>query len=115
MLIRFAEVYENTEVLSPIDKETWQVIAETCRIGPASHAVELASGKGAFAMYLARNFGCKVNCFDSNLDFIHYSARRANEAGLSSRLRFTCLDANRLEVEPEVYDLGVCLGALYIF
>ena len=28
MHIRYSQIYSNTEVLSPIDRETWQIIAE---------------------------------------------------------------------------------------
>jgi len=115
MLIRFAEVYENTEVLSPIDRETWQIIGETCRIGPDSRVIELASGKGAFAQYLAKRFGCKVDCYDINLEFVDYSLGRTKELGLAARVRVSCRDVNSLNVDSEAYDLGICLGALYIF
>ncbi len=77
MLLGWAEIYENTEILSPIDKRTWQVIAETCRLGPGSRVLELASGKGAFAMNVTRRFGCQVDCYDANPDFICYATSRA--------------------------------------
>ncbi len=115
MLIRFAEIYENTEVLSPIDKRTWQVVGETCRLGPGSRLLELASGKGAFAMYAAARFGCHIDCYDSSSEFIQYATNRAEELGLASNVSFTNCDVNSLDVKPSVYDAGICLGALYIF
>ena len=115
MLIRFAEIYENTEILSPVDRRSWEFIGKTCRLSPASRVMELASGKGAFAFYLAKNFGCRVDCFDINSEFVDYCAVRATDLGLASRLRFTCCSVDDLEIEREVYDLGVCLGSLYLF
>ncbi len=115
MLIRFAEIYENTEVLSPIDRETWAVIGDTCRIDSSSRIIELASGKGAFALHLAKRYGCKADCFDINPEFAHYVVGRAAELGMGSRVRATCSDVKSLKVAEEAYDLGVCLGALYIF
>jgi len=115
MLIRFAEVYGNTEILSPIDRETWQIIADTCRIGLDTRVIELASGKGAFARYLAKTVGCRVDCYDVNPEFVDYSLSRAKEIGLAPRVTTTCRDVNSLKVDRKVYDLGVCLGALYIF
>lgn len=115
MLIRWSELYENAEVLSPIDRETWQTIGDTCRIGPDSHVVELASGKGAFARYLANRFSCRVDCFDINPEFVDYSLSRAKELGLAARVRATCRDVKSLNVDSGAYDVGVCLGALYIF
>ncbi len=115
MLIRFAEIYDNTEILSPIDRETWEAIGETCKIGPESRVLELASGKGAFALYLTRKFGCQVDCFDSDPDFSHYASERAVELSMARRVRFSHDNVKHLNVEREAYDLGVCLGALYLF
>ncbi len=115
MLIRWAEVYANTEILSPIDRETWRQIAETSKIGPSSRVIELASGKGAFGLFLARNFGCKVEGFDLNPEFVEYSNGRTKELRLESRARFVNSDVRELQVTPDAYDLGVCLGALYAF
>ncbi len=77
--------------------------------------VELASGKGAFALHLARKFGCRVDCFEVNPEFVDYSTDRAVETDLARRVRFTCCNVESLEVQMEKYDVGVCLGALYIF
>ena len=113
MHIKYSQIYANTEVLSPIDRETWQIIAESSSITRSSRVLELASGKGAFARFLAERFGCRVDGFDANPDFVGYSTRRAGEQGLSSLVDFLCDDVNSLKVEPHEYDLGVC--ALYIF
>ncbi len=115
LLIRWAEIYANTEILSPIDSETWRVIAQAAMIGDSSRVVELASGKGAFANYLGKNFGCRVEGYDHNPEFVEYSNRRAAELRLESKVKFNETDVRRLEVARNVYDLGVCLGALYIF
>lgn len=115
MQIRWAEIYANTEILSPIDLETWQVIADTSKIGPSSNVIELASGKGAFAAFLAQRVGCRVEGYDHNPEFVDYSDHKAREFGLRSKLRFVLADVRQLEISPNAYDLGVCLGALYIF
>ncbi len=115
MLIRFGEFYQNTEVLSPIDKETWRAIGETCRLGPGSKLLELASGKGAFAMYVPGMFGCHLDATLPSSEFIQYAANRAEELGLASNVSFTNRDVNNLEVTSSAYDAGVCLGALYLF
>lgn len=115
MLIRWAEIYANTEILSPIDRQTWRVIGETSEIDSTSRVIELASGKGVFANYLATNFGCSVDGFDINPEFVDYSNDRSKELGLQSKVKFGHADINHLQVLSDSYDLGVCLGALYIF
>jgi cyclopropane fatty-acyl-phospholipid synthase-like methyltransferase len=115
LLIRWAEIYANTEILSPIDFETWQHIARVSEIRSSSRVIELAAGKGAFGLFLAKNFGCRVEGFDLNPEFVEYSNRRARELGLETKAKFVKNDVRRLEVTPHAYDLGACLGALYIF
>ncbi len=115
MLIRLAEIYENTEILSPIDMETWDQIAKTCGLAPQARVLELASGKGAFGLHLARRFACRVDGFDINPEFVDYAKQRTSEQSLTARVTFTCHDVNSLSVEQAAYDLGVSLGALYIF
>ncbi len=115
MRIGWSEIYANTDVLSPIDRETWQVIAQTCKITDSSGVLELASGKGAFALYLAGKFGCMVNCYEIDAEFVDYSEKRAHDLGLDSLVRFTRSRVADVRVDLERYDLGVCLGALYLF
>ncbi len=115
MRIGWSEIYENTDILSPIDRETWQVIGQTCKINPASQVLELASGKGAFALYLAEKLGCKVDCYELNAEFVNYSAKRAHEEGLNSLIKFTESRVEDVKVDSWKHDLGVCLGAFYLF
>lgn len=115
MLIGFSEIYENTEILSPIDRQTWETIGNTARLGSESRVVELASGKGAFALYLAKKFGSKIDCFDCNRQFVEHAIRRANELGLSSHVSYSVQYVEHLVLRHDKYDLGVCLGSLYLF
>ncbi|HVH15439.1 MAG TPA: methyltransferase domain-containing protein [Candidatus Angelobacter sp.] len=114
-MVRWSEVYANTEILSPIDRQTWQVIGEIFKISDSSRVIELASGKGALAHYFARNFGCRVDGYDLNSEFVDYSNDRARDLGLESKVKFTRSDINRLKVTRGACDLGACFGALYIF
>ncbi len=115
LLIRWAEMYANTQILSPIDQETWKIIAEISKLDGSSRVVELASGKGAFAHYLAENYRCRVDGFDINPEFIEYSNNRSRQLGLDSKVKLTLGDARQLHLPSAAYDLGACLGALYIF
>ncbi len=115
MRISYSEIYANTEILSPIDRETWQVIGQTCKLNSTSRVLELASGKGAFALYLAEKFGCIVDCYERDPEFVNYSTKRAHDLSLNSLVKFTNLRVEEVEVKSGTYDLGVCLGALYIF
>lgn len=88
MRIRYSQIYANTDILSPIDRETWQIMGETAKLTPSSPVIELASGRGAFARFLAERFGCRVDGFDANPDFVEHSTGRAAEQRLSSLVDF---------------------------
>ncbi len=45
-------------------------------------------------MFLAKSFGCRVDGFDHDAEFIDHSNRRAKELGLESEARFSKADAN---------------------
>ena len=115
MRISYSEIYANTDILSPIDRETWQVIGQTSNLSATSRVLELASGKGAFALYQAEKFGCRVDCYDRDPDFVNYSTKRGHDLNLNSLVNFTNLKVEEIEAKSGIYDLGVCLGALYIF
>ncbi len=102
-------------MLSPIDRETWYTIGKTSKLSESSKVVELASGKGAFAKCTAETFRCKVDAYEINSKFVEFAKQNAEQASFGNRVRFTSVNVNKLKVEPNVYDLGVCLGALYIF
>ena len=99
-------------MLSPIDLETWRVIAEVSGVNSTSRVIELASGKGAFARYLAKNFRCRVDGIDRDADFVLYSNGKAAEEGLQGLVNFRNDEVNQLKVELHTYDLGVCLGRM---
>jgi hypothetical protein len=46
---------------------------------------------------------------------VNWSIRKAKEEDLERLVDFRCVDVNQLQAKPNSYDLGVCLGALYIF
>ncbi len=114
-LILWSEIYANTEILSPIDRGTWKAIGEISKINDSSRVIELASGKGAFALFLAEKYRCRVDGYDLNQEFVDYSKERARILGLESKVKFAKSDINQLDVATSAYDLGICLGALYIF
>jgi cyclopropane fatty-acyl-phospholipid synthase-like methyltransferase len=56
-----------------------------------------------------------VDGFDIDPEFVEYSNGKAAEQGLEPLVHFRRSDIKDLKVDRHAYDLGVCLGALYIF
>jgi len=84
-------------------------------LGPSSQVLDIASGPGYSAFFLAERFGCQV----VGVDYSELNIERANEAiaskGLGSRVRFERGDAERLHFEDGSFDAIVCECAFCTF
>jgi ubiquinone/menaquinone biosynthesis C-methylase UbiE len=80
-----------------------------------SKVLDVASGKGASAIYLPERFGCEV----VGVDYSEQNVRQAMEAaaakGPASRVRFEQADAERLPVESGSFDAIICECAFCTF
>lgn len=84
-------------------------------LGPTSLVLDVASGPGSSAFFLAEHFGCRI----VGVDYSQRNIERANEValskGLSSRVRFERGDAERLNFVGALFDAVVCECAFCTF
>jgi arsenite methyltransferase len=82
---------------------------------PEARVLDVASGPGTSAFFLAERFGCEV----VGVDYSAQSVERANELsasrGTSSRVRFERGDAEKLPFGDEAFDAIVCECAFCTF
>jgi sarcosine/dimethylglycine N-methyltransferase len=78
--------------------EAVDVLARLAAIGPASHVLDVCSGLGGPARYLADTTGCRVTGIDLTQSRVDGAERLTALAGLAERVDFRCADAgdNRL-------------------
>ncbi|HEX5691890.1 MAG TPA: methyltransferase domain-containing protein [Roseiflexaceae bacterium] len=57
-------------------------------VGPGARVLEIGSGLGGSAIYLARQTGCRVVSIDASPAYAHNAAVAAAAAGLGDRVRF---------------------------
>jgi SAM-dependent methyltransferase len=82
-------------------------------LAPESHALEVASGSGGPALYLAGKAGCRVTGVDASESGVAEAARRAADSGLTHQVDFKLADANaRLPFEDEAFDAVVCIDSM---
>ncbi len=83
-----------------------QVLAEFVAAHPGAEVLDIGGGSGARAVPLAMS-GCRVLVVDSSTDALASLGRRAQEAGVSDRVRALQADADRLDVvlPPDSADL----------
>jgi ubiquinone/menaquinone biosynthesis C-methylase UbiE len=85
------------------------------QITPESHVLDVASGNGTSALFLAERFGCHV----VGLDYGGQNTAQANEIaavkGLGSRVHFKRGDAERLPFQDASFDAVLCECAFCTF
>jgi SAM-dependent methyltransferase len=71
----------------------WLGFADRLGVGPTSHVLEVGSGSGGPAVYLAARRGCRVTGVDINPHGVTNGARLARERGVEDRVMFERVDA----------------------
>ena len=84
-------------------------------LSPGDHALEIASGSGGPALYLARKFGCRITGIDIN----EAGIKTANQAALDTHLtevKFQLGDVHeRLPFEDGTFDAVMCMDSMNHF
>jgi SAM-dependent methyltransferase len=137
MLTQRVDLFDSTyghftqDVLAVIRRETfgpdigqnsWLTVEEYDRfiswlkLQPEQHVLEVASGSGGPALYLADRAGCHVTGIDSNQHGVAEATRAALESEHSHRINFRVADANSpLPFANDTFDALVCIDSLNHF
>ena len=73
----------------------WLGFADQLRIGTGSDVLEVGSGSGGPAVYLALARGCRLTGVDINEHGVRNATALAEARGVSDRVRFQAVDASR--------------------
>jgi arsenite methyltransferase len=84
-------------------------------VGPEATVVDVASGRGASALQLARETGCRVVGIDLAESNVSAATLAAGSAGLDGQVQFRQGDAEALPVEDGSADGVLCECALCTF
>ncbi len=90
-------------------------LARRMELGPASRVLDIASGRGTSALYLAETFGCEVVGVDLSEESIRLARASASERGLAARVRFEPGDAEHLPFAGGSFSAIVCECAFCTF
>ena len=117
------------EVLDAIRKETfvvdigqnsWTTADEYDRfigflkLGSEDHVLEVASGSGGPALYLAKKYGCRVTGIDANENGVTTASESAAKS--TARVNFKLADANaQLPFDDNSFDGLLCIDSLNHF
>ena len=75
--------------------EEWLDFADRLGVTPASDVLEVGSGSGGPAVYLARERGCRVTGVDVNEHGVRTAREVARSQGVDGRVEFLAVDASR--------------------
>ncbi len=82
---------------------------------PGHLVLDVASGLGISAIYLAQRFGCQVVGVDFSGQIVEQASANAAEAGISQLVQFKQGDAERLPFEDGSFDALICECAFCTF
>src|SRR5713226_782934 len=85
------------------------------QLTPESRVLDVASGKGTSAFFLAERFGCHVVGVDYGSQNVAKANELADTKGLASRVRFERGDAERLPFPDAGFDAVLCECAFCTF
>ena len=86
------------------------------RLAPGQHVLEVASGAGGPALYLAGQTGCYVTGIDANESGIATATQSAAMSNLTHQVNFRVADATTpLPFEDNTFDALMCIDSLNHF
>jgi SAM-dependent methyltransferase len=109
----YAVVEAEHEIQNPTSEEKIRLLGRRLGLGPGSHVLDVASGRGGPALVLAREFGCRLTCVERASEFVAAARERVAHAGLDDRIELVESDAAHFELGR--YDAALCLGATFAY
>lgn len=90
----------------------YRMWADWLEVDQNSHVLEVASGSGGPAIFLAQRRGCRITGIDVNLHGVEVATRRARAEGMSDRVIFRETDADAaLPFSDHAFDAVICIDA----
>jgi len=90
-------------------------LGQLLQLGQHSRVLDVASGPGTSALFLAERFGCEIVGLDYGTQNIEQANAEAAERGLSARVRFEQADAEAIPFPEAVFDAVICECAFCTF
>jgi ubiquinone/menaquinone biosynthesis C-methylase UbiE len=117
-----AKFYENSMIAGflngnfhPGGEDLTLHLGKLLELKESDNVLDVACGRGASAVPLAREFGCRITGVDLSEKNINLAKSGAEEAHLSERLEFVLGDAEKLKFEDATFTAVLCECALCTF
>jgi SAM-dependent methyltransferase len=117
MAVDIPRIFNLTEsahrIHNPFTPEKLATLGEALRLKPGTRVLDLGSGSGEMLCTWARDFGITGTGIDMSLLFSQQAKLRAEELGVSDRVKFIHADAAGYVADEKV-DIAACIGATWI-
>jgi ubiquinone/menaquinone biosynthesis C-methylase UbiE len=110
----FMAKYVGLSVLHPGGFEATKKLARACQIGPDTKVLDIACGKGTTALFLAKEFGCRVKGVDISEDLIEEASAFAMRSKVAEKVQFQVGDALDLAYPDNEFDVAVSQAMLIL-
>ena len=90
-------------------------LGQVMQLGEHSRVLDVASGRGTSALFLAERFGCTVIGLDYGKQNVDAANASAAKQGISSRVRFDQADAEQVPFADASFDAVICECAFCTF
>jgi len=99
------------DVLCPLSRAKLDAVIELLGLRPDAKVLDLAAGKGELLIRILERYQCSADAVEPSPLF--QASMRAEIAGRlqPDKVRLIESEAYEMEVEPETYDLIVCIGS----
>jgi SAM-dependent methyltransferase len=111
----YAIAERDHDIQNPTSAEKIRLMGEGLRLGPESRVLDIACGKCGPALVLASEFGCRIVGVEQYSGFVEAGRERVAEAGLGDLIEVVESDGREFEIEPESWDVALCLGATFVW
>jgi SAM-dependent methyltransferase len=95
--------------------ELTQRLATLLELRPGMRVLDVASGKGESAIFLAKEVGCEVVGLDLGAENVHEAMRRAEAANVAALTTFKHGDAESMDFPKASFDCVICECAFCTF
>ena len=116
------ETIRNETFGKDIGQNSWTTADEYDRfiswldLRPEHHVLEIASGSGGPARYLAHSKGCRVTGIDANEAGVATASQSVTNTALADRITFKVADANStLPFDDNSFDAVLCIDSMNHF
>ena len=97
MMYSSAIYCELNDDLETAARNKLQIIGEKLQLKPENHVLEIGTGWGGLAIYMAQNFGCRVTTTTISAEQHQYAIQRVKELGLENKITLLLQDYRELQ------------------